>query len=449
MLDLNKNNDQLFATHFFTISSPRMDKNHRRLQQLHVKYHDLGFVKHFQEDILFTFEKKQNYNYDFATASIHLPKLLPIVNLVQLYTMERPIILSKKNLEKLPNSSRNCIASESVFIQENTIMITGDKTTNVQVGKPLKRFDNGLIETQLEKPSKWTCLGNLPEKPFDKPLEHISNDVLKSNSIINGLTNCDNYQQINSKNKSNVSEITPFEKPKLEKLEDKLNETQFQKPSNSTYLENLLENPKEKPWENVSNEVLKSKNIVNGFHDEKLDCDNWQQINSKEKSEMSDVVSFKKQQEKLEERSTETQFEKTSSKSNCDNSFQQKINSKEKPELLEEAQFEKPCKQSNCLEKYTEEPYDTTWKKSTESKIEEPLNSTYSENSIENQFEKPHDKENSIDSSNEDSEWEYYSDDDSPMLSSDKLKPFRVSKVAIHYKSYPLEILDSVKILLS
>jgi len=141
---------------------------------------------------------------------------------------------------------------------------------------------------------------------------------------------------------------------------------------------------------------------------------------------MSDVVSFEKQLEKLEEKSTETKFEK--SKSNCDNSFQQKINSKEKPELLEEAQFEKPCKQSNCLENYTEEPYDTTWKKSTESKIEKPLNSSYSENSTENRFEKPHDKENSIDSSNEDSEWEYYSDDDSPMLSSDKLKPFRVSK---------------------
>ena len=400
-----------------------MDKNHRRLQQLHVKYHDLGFVNHFQEDILFTFEKKQNYNYDFATASIHLPKLLPIVNLVQLYTMERPIILSKKNLEKLPNSSRNCIASESVFIQENTNMITGDKTTNVQVGKPLKKFDNGLIETQLEKPSKWTCLGNLPGKPFDKPLEHISNDVLKSNSIINGLTNCDNYQQINSKDKSNVSEVMLFEKPKLEKLEDKLNETQFEKPSNSTYLENLLENPKEKPWENVSNEVLKSKNIVNGFHDEKLGCDNLQQINSVEKSEMS----FKKQLEKLEDKPTESQFEK--SKSNSDNSLQQKNDSKEKPGLLEEAQFEKPCKQSNCLEKYTEEPYNTTLKKSTESKIEKPLNSTYSENSIENQFEKPHDKENSIDSSNEESEWEYYSDDDSPMLSSDKLKPFRVSKV--------------------
>ena len=446
MLDLNKNNDQLFATHFFTISSPRMDKNHRRLQQLHVKYHDLGFVKHFQEDILFTFEKKQNYNYDFATASIHLPKLLPIVNLVQLYTMERPIILSKKNLEKLPNNSRNCIARSSVFIEENTIMITGDKTTNVQVGKPLKKFDNGLIETQLEKRSKWTCLGNLPEKPFDKPLEHISNDALKSNSIINGLSNCDNYQQINSKDKSKVSEVMPFEKPKLEKLEDKLNETQFENPSNSTCLENLLEKPQEKPWKNVSNEVLKSKNIVNGFHDEKLDCDNLQQVNSKKKPEMPEVVPFKKHLEKLEEKSTEFGFEKTSSKSN---SFQQKINSKEKLELLEEAQFEKPYTQLNCLENYTEEPYDTTWKNSTENKIEKPLNSSYSENSTENRFEKPHDKENSIDSSNEDSEWEYYSDDDSPMLSSDKLKPFRVSKVAIHFNSYPLEIFDQVTSLLS
>ena len=426
-----------------------MDKNHRRLQQLHIKYHDLGFVRHFQEDILFTFEKKQNYNYDFATATNQFPKLLPIVNLVQLYTMERPFILSEKNLEKLPNSSRNCIASESVFIQENTIMITGDKTANVQVVKPLKRFDNELIETQLEKPSKWSCLECLPEKTLDKPLENISNNVLKSNSIINGLSNCDSYQQINSKDKSKVSEVMPFEKPKLEKFEDKLNETQFEKPSNSTCVENLLEKPQEKPWKNVSNEVLKSKNIVNGFHDEKLNCDNWQQINSKKKSEMLDVVPFEKQLEKLEEKSTETQFEKTSSKSDCDNSFQQKVNSKEKPELLEEAQFEKPCKQSNCLENYTEEPYDTTWKKSTESKIEKPLNSSYSENSTENRFEKPHDKENSIDSSNEDSEWEYYSDDDSPMLSSDKLKPFRVSKVAIHFNSYPLEIFDSVKILLS
>ena len=218
---------------------------------------------------------------------------------------------------------------------------------------------------------------------------------------------------------------------------------QIENPSNSTCLENLLEKPQEKPWKNVTNEVLKSKNIVNGFHDEKLGCDNLQQINSVEKSE----ISFKKQLKKLEE-PTESQFEKSKSNSH-NNSFQQKNDSKEKPELLEEAQFEKPCKQSNCLEKYTEEPYDTTWKKSTESKIEEPLNSAYSENSIENQFEKPHDKENSIDSSNEESEWEYYSDDDSPMLSSDKLKPFRVSKVAIHFNSYPLEILDSVKILLS
>jgi hypothetical protein len=202
-----------------------MDKNHRRLQQLHVKYHDLGFVRHFQEDILFTFERKQNYNYDFATVTTQLPKLLPIVNLVQVYTMERPFILSEKNLGKLPNSSRNCIASESVFIQENAIMITGDKTANVQVGKPLKRFDNELIETQLEKPSKGT---------LDKPLEHKSNDLLKSNSIINGVSNCENYQQINSKDKSKVSEVMPFEKPKLEKLEDKLNETEFKNPSNST-----------------------------------------------------------------------------------------------------------------------------------------------------------------------------------------------------------------------
>ena len=380
-----------------------MDKHHRRLQQLHVKYHDLGFVRHFQEDILFTFEKKQNYNYDFATATNQIPKLLPIVNLVQVYTMERPFILSEKNLGKLPNSSRNCIASESVFIQEDTIMITGDKTATVQMETPLKKFDNQLIETQVENPSKATCLNNLLEKPQEKPWENISNEVLKSRNIINGLSNCDNYQQINSKEKSKVSEVMPFEKPKLEKLEDKLNETQSEKPSNSTCLENLLEKPQEKPWKNVSNEVLKSKNIFNGFHDK--DCDNLQQINSKEKSEMSDVVPFKKQLEKLEENSTETQFEKTSLKSNCDNSFQQKNNSKEKPELLEEAQFEKPCKQSNCLENYTEEPYDTTWKKSTESEIEKPLNSSYSENSTENRLEKPHDKENSVDSRDKDSEW--------------------------------------------
>ena len=180
-----------------------------------------------------------------------------------------------------------------------------------------------------------------------------------------------------------------------------------------------------------------------------MDCDNLQQINSKEKSEILEVVSFKKQLEKHDEKSTESQFEKTSSRSNCDNSFQQKINSKENPELLEEAQFENPCKQSNCLENYKEEPYNTTWKKSTDSEIEKPLNSSYSENLNENQFEKPHDKENSIDSSNEDSEWEYYSDDDSPMLSSDKLKPFRVSKVAIHFNSFLLEIFDSAKILLN
>ena len=74
---------------------------------------------------------------------------------------------------------------------------------------------------------------------------------------------------------------------------------------------------------------------------------------SKNKSEM---------REKLEEKSTETQFDKVLSNSNCDNSLQQKNDSKEKPELLEEAQFEKACKQSNCLENYIEEPYDTTRK---------------------------------------------------------------------------------------
>ena len=63
-----------------------------------------------------------------------------------------------------------------------------------------------------------------------------------------------------------------------EKLEEKSTETQFEKPSNSTCVENLLEKPQEKPRKNVSNEVLTSKNIVNGFHDEKLNCDNWQQL---------------------------------------------------------------------------------------------------------------------------------------------------------------------------
>ena len=117
-----------------------------------------------------------------------------------------------------------------VFLQENTIMITGDKTSNNQVRKPLKKFDNELIETQLEKPSKATCLKNLPEKTLDKPLEHVSNDVLKSNSIIRSLRylvwNCDEGEAMFKKNSTRDAIFSPLGPMPMDQKQNSFNKSE-------------------------------------------------------------------------------------------------------------------------------------------------------------------------------------------------------------------------------
>ena len=50
---------------------------------------------------------------------------MPIVTLVKNLILEVPNILSFENIDNVPNSSRYCLAKESVFPQENLVMITG------------------------------------------------------------------------------------------------------------------------------------------------------------------------------------------------------------------------------------------------------------------------------------------------------------------------------------
>ena len=131
-------------------------KKSRRLQN--VKYHDIGFIRHFEEDFAFNFETKQDSKFnkaDIATLSTTtLFKQLASVQLVQIFTNEKSFTMIEEeekgaNSTKSVEKTRFCNATQAVFLEENAYMITttGEKKPTVQIFECIKEESNQAHQT--------------------------------------------------------------------------------------------------------------------------------------------------------------------------------------------------------------------------------------------------------------------------------------------------------------
>ena len=140
-------------------SSTMSIKKSRRLQN--VKYHDIGFIRHFEEDFAYNFETKWQEKFEklaeIATLSTttSLFKQLALVQLVQIFTKEKSFMMEKEvganstNTKESVEKTSFCNATQAVFLEENAYMITTtrEKKPTVQIFECIKEESNQAHQT--------------------------------------------------------------------------------------------------------------------------------------------------------------------------------------------------------------------------------------------------------------------------------------------------------------